>query len=418
MKNRRTANISRTGFLNCRFGLAAAKDGVVGLIFALSLFPLALAVGLAIDVGRAHIVKQRLVRATDAAGLAVGAALDSSATDTEIQAVLDNFFDANFPDDSLGASASASYTYDGTTYTITTQVQMETTFMQLVNIDSLAVSASSKIKPSVKMLEVALVLDNTYSMNANGKIDSLKTAALSLIDILFGGETAPDNIFVSLVPFSGAVNVGTANTSLVTDTTDWNGCLKAQSDPDDVRDNTTGPWDPLPPATGFIAFIIGSGCPQQITPLTNSKSTLDADINSMFPTGYTHINVGAVWGWRAISSNSPFTEGSDYSSTIYKVMLILTDGENYASQSSTAYADDSQSSSDLDLKLAAVCSNIKAEDITVYTITFDLADAGTQTLFRDCATDSGKYFNSPGATELTRAFRIIAAQLRKLHVAF
>ena len=417
MKNSRTPKIREAGLLKCRTGLAAARDGVVSIVFALALLPLVIAVGLAIDLGRAHLVKQRLMNTTDAAGLAIGAAIDADAPPSELQDILDNFFAANFPSGSLGTVTSTSYIYDGQTVSITAQVDITTTFMKIANIDSFTVGAAAEITPGVDELEVVLVLDNTKSMDSNGKIDSLKTAATSLVDILFTGEDAPDNIKVGLVPFSGAVNVGTSNTSLVTDTTDWNGCLKALSDPSDVLDDSTGPWEPLAPATGWTASLLGTGCPQALTPMTNSKTILEADINSMFATGYTHINVGAIWGWRVLSPDSPFTEGVAYDATNSKAIIILTDGENYPSKSYTAYADDPQSSSDLDYKLADVCDNIKAADILVYTITFDLSDTGTQTLFRECASDEEKYFNSPSAEVLTRAFRIIAAQLKQLHVS-
>ena len=60
---------------------------------------------------------------------------------------------------------------------------------------------------------------------------------------------------------------------------------------------------------------------------------------------------------------------------------------------------------------------MKANDIIIYTITFDVDDAETQTLFENCATDPDKYYNSPTGTELSRAFRAIAAQLKKLHIS-
>ena len=62
-------------------------------------------------------------------------------------------------------------------------------------------------------------------------------------------------------------------------------------------------------------------------------------------------------------------------------------------------------------------ANSLAADIIVYTITFDLSDSNTQALFQACASDEEKYFNSPSAEVLTRAFRIIAAQLKQLHVS-
>ncbi len=188
MKNSRTPKIREAGLLKCRTGLAAARDGVVSIVFALALLPLVIAVGLAIDLGRAHLVKQRLMNTTDAAGLAIGAAIDADAPPSELQDILDNFFAANFPSGSLGTVTSTSYIYDGQTVSITAQVDITTTFMKIANIDSFTVGAAAEITPGVDELEVVLVLDNTKSMDSNGKIDSLKTAATSLVDILFTGD--------------------------------------------------------------------------------------------------------------------------------------------------------------------------------------------------------------------------------------
>jgi len=47
---------------------------------------------------------------------------------------------------------------------------------------------------------------------------------------------------------------------------------------------------------------------------------------------------------------------------------------------------------------------------------FSCVNADTQTLFENCATDSDKYYDSPSGTELSRAFRAIAAELKKLRV--
>jgi Flp pilus assembly protein TadG len=403
-------------FPHCIRKLVAANNGVVAIIFALSLIPLVLSIGLAVDLGRAYIVKQRLIRTTDAAGLAIGASITTSSTTEELETVLDNYFAANFPDSELGTVTSTSFTFDGTKITVTAEADVETTFMRIANFNTISVNANSEITRQEESLELVMVLDNTGSMSTNDKIGSLKTASLSLLDILFGDDTEPANIKIALVPFAGTVNLGTSNTDLVTDASGWNGCVKALADPDDTLDDSSGPWEPLASGGGF--FFFSSSCPEALTPLTNVKSTLTTGINAMSANGRTHINFGAVWGWRVISPNSPFTEGVAFGTPdSTKAMIILTDGENFASSSSTAYADDPQSSADLDTKLTTVCTNIKDEGIIVYTITFDLSDAGIQALFEDCATDTSKFFNSPTSAELNRAFRAIAAELKRLHVS-
>src|SRR5271166_2914581 len=56
------------------------------------------------------------------------------------------------------------------------------------------------------------------------------------------------------------------------------------------------------------------GCPVSILPLTDGttsagKTTILNKISSMWPrdSGGTQVHIGMIWGWRALSSNGPFT---------------------------------------------------------------------------------------------------------------
>src|SRR5581483_4926602 len=62
-------------------------------------------------------------------------------------------------------------------------------------------------------LRVALVLDNSGSMSQSGKITALKTATNNLITTLSGVAKTPDDVYVSVIPFSKDVNAGKTNYS-------------------------------------------------------------------------------------------------------------------------------------------------------------------------------------------------------------
>ena len=70
------------------------RSGAVAIIFALSLIPLSLAGGLAVDFGQAYIVKNRLAYALDAAGLAV-AQSPAGTSQENLAALAQSFFAAN-----------------------------------------------------------------------------------------------------------------------------------------------------------------------------------------------------------------------------------------------------------------------------------------------------------------------------------
>jgi hypothetical protein len=72
----------------------------------------------------------------------------------------------------------------------------------------------------------------------------------------------------------------------------------------------------------------------------------------------------------------------------------------------------------LDNRMLDMCETMKAQDIIMYTITFGgTPDAGTQQLYRDCATKDEMYFHAPTNTQLQQAFVTIADELSKLRIA-
>ncbi|NQW02347.1 MAG: VWA domain-containing protein, partial [Rhodospirillales bacterium] len=394
-KRSRKAWVKSRRFLS---GFAAAKQGVVAVIVALTMIPLLLATGVSIDVGRAYLVKQRLLSTTDAAGLAIAASIKTDSTSDELQAVLDNFLTANFPSGSIGTLSSSSYTYDSSTVSVSAAVAVETTFMKLIFVETLTVNASSQVTRQEDNLEVVLVLDNSGSMSGS-KMTALKSAANSLLDTLFGSDATSSQVKIGLVPFSNNVNIGAANTGYVSDTsiydwgTDtWKGCVEAEvAGNEDTNDNFTGPWTPFYweddsnnnwyySGSSHISSSRGPNlyCPDaEITPLTNVKATLTAAVDAMVANGGTHINWGAIWGWRVISPSEPFTEGAAYGTAdSTKAVIILTDGANTAYDfvyDAFGYPSEERLGSgintatevadEIDIRLATICQNMKTAGV-------------------------------------------------------
>ena len=98
------------------------------------------------------------------------------------------------------------------------------TVLQLVgaaaaDVDTLDVVVMAKAARGQINLEVVLALDNSGSMGSDGddtcgsppcsKLDNLKDAANVMVTEFFGSDDTSDNISIGLVPFSGAVNIGT-----------------------------------------------------------------------------------------------------------------------------------------------------------------------------------------------------------------
>lgn len=185
-------------------GMAGDRRGNVGVIFALALLPILAATGSAVDVTRALQVKARLNSALDAAGLAAGRKID--ANDATIRATAEAYFRANYPEDALGVPGTLIVNITDTTITLDVSARVETTIMKIAGFDEINVTSSTEISRAVTGLEIALALDNTGSM-AGTKLDNLKTASHDLINILFGSESFPTRLKMSIVPFAAGVKV-------------------------------------------------------------------------------------------------------------------------------------------------------------------------------------------------------------------
>ena len=245
---------------------------------------------------------------------------------------------------------------------------------------------------------------------------------------------------------------------------DWQGCVRARvgtgSDGEggtvdldlwDVPPNGSDPntlWAPMiKPVYGYTTWWGGQPsnssirnrleyddtCPNaEILPLTNVASTIKSRIDGMNASGWTSIPIGLIWGWRVLSSDAPYTEGATYDTeNMRKVIVLLTDGENnhqyydpdprdgvYSAYGMPAYGHLGTGwlGNKLDDKLEDICENVKSKNILIYSITFQVNDAGTRNLMRDCATREDMYFNSPSGASLQDAFDEIASGLQKLRL--
>ncbi len=438
--------------LLCRF--ARESRGGTAMIFALSLIPIALAAGASIDMGRAYVVRARLSYALDSAGLAVGSA---PTTDTaELQTILEDYFSANYPEERLGVPATPVMTIDGNTIHLTATAELPTTLMNIVGIHVLQVSASSSIIKTTKGIEVAMVLDITGSM-AGSKIAALISASHAFVDILFGDAETNEKLKIGIVPFNTAVNLGTGMGSYVKDTVaarfspdTWMGCVEARPGGHDTTDEYVASdaanngrwrayaWPPhftqnnWPPVTATAGP--NKNCPvAEVLAMTSSKTPLHNRINQLAPRGSTHVNIGAVWGWRLLSPAEPYTEGVAYGDQEFgKVAIIMTDGENVISATTGTYSSYGTpaeataklagcttvacKSAELDDRLIEVCDEMKNLGIVVYTVGFDLAGSAALPLLEACATSAAHFFNSPSNGDLVQAFTTIGNELINLRI--
>lgn len=181
------------------------------------------------------------------------------------------------------------------------------------------------------------------------------------------------------------------------------------------------------------------GCPDEIMPLSDNKSSVITKLNSLthWNGGGTNIALGLAWGWRVLSPQAPFDQGTAYGTT-RKVIVLMTDGQNNINPAPnlsnlseySAYGFLQEwSKSRFETKtydgfraytngrLSLTCTNAKAEGITIYTVAFSVTDPDTLDRLSDCATGSAYAYTADTADELVNAFRDISTSLSQLRLA-
>lgn len=219
-----------------------------------------------------------------------------------------------------------------------------------------------------------------------------------------------------------------------------------------------------------------------VAPLTASRSAVVASVNAITATGFsggTMIPTGLAGGWYMLSPNwqnvwpDPNPSGGPVLPLAYntrnmrKAMVILSDGDNnwavtnsWRSGSSTvrspvvgnnggndlnysAYgraanwngpgfappivtppsftlsSGSNPGDAAMDARTATLCSNIKAQGITIFIIGFEVQTAAQRSMLQTCAsgTASPYYLEAPSAAQLQAAFTTIANTLSSLRLA-
>lgn len=190
-------------------------SGNVGITFALCFIPAVLVAGGAIDYSRTVTQWSNLQQAADATALTVAHAY---LTKTSTGAGLTTFAQTYLNGLMKGAQLVGDPVLkkNNTVVCVNLSYTVPTTFMRMANVNSLGV-ASSACSQVGQTYEVALALDNSGSMNdsagGTSKIQSLRTAAKKLVNILIpAGQTVPQ-VAISIVPFNSLVNVGASQVS-------------------------------------------------------------------------------------------------------------------------------------------------------------------------------------------------------------
>jgi len=405
------------------------KGGV--LVLAAAIFPLLIIVmALVVDIGRTYAIQSKAQSASDAALLGAVATMSTHDLTEETTRI----FNADFPASYMGAIVGAITTAEvsPSVYEASFTIQVPTLLTGVFNSNMTTVNILSQVTRGYEIeqnrrLELALVLDNTGSMSGQ-PIEGLKNASRDLTNILFGSAETLNNVHVSLLPYDVDVNIGPDRASWIQGAylapyNVWvpsgNGFVSNRNS--DSPRNLLDDFTDAAPTTEETRFRVpvnapNTSCGDVVTPSLprmhfgmNSKSQILAVIDTMIASGCTRINVGLMWGWFTLSpswqglwdANQP-TLPSSPNPLLDKAVVLMTDGQNTVFNGAAGTSNDNDTT-------ALLCTAIKAQGITLYTVGF--SGNVNETLLRNCATSPSHYWFAPNEAELRTAFRQIADDL-------
>lgn len=181
-------------------------------LMAAALLPIMLAIGGAVDMGRAYLVKNKLQEAVDSAALAGRRAMTKEDI-ASAQKDVDAFMAFNFPEGILetGKVKVTLTKPEVGTVRVAATTEMPTTIMFIMGIKTIPISVYGEAKQNFDNVDIVLVLDTTGSM-AGSKLTALKEAVRQLYAELEESQAELRNqglrMRFGIVPYSVTVNVG------------------------------------------------------------------------------------------------------------------------------------------------------------------------------------------------------------------
>lgn len=179
-------------------------------------------------------------------------------------------------------------------------------------------------------------------------------------------------------------------------------------------------------------------CPSAtIQPLTDNKTTLKNLINGLTVTGSTSGQIGLAWGWYTVSANfnslwPSNTAGPNVPRDTLKAVILMTDGDFNSPYCTGVLAGDAGSGSgstadhincnatngDPFAQATALCTAMKAQNITVYTVGFSVtAGSDAARILAGCATGPTYAFLPSSGADLSDDFAAIGRDITRLRIS-
>ena len=190
--------------------LFAENGGNVTITFAVALVPLFALVGTAVDYSRASAIRAAMQAAADSTALAI-ARNAATLTKDEVQSQSEVMFKALFQRNDV-SNLVVTGIYDstsGSSLNVNATAAMKTSFLGVMGISEMQLGTKAVSIWGNSRLRVALVLDNTGSMDQSNKLTKLKNATKNLLTTLQSAAVTSADVYVSIIPFAKNIKVDT-----------------------------------------------------------------------------------------------------------------------------------------------------------------------------------------------------------------
>ncbi len=436
------------------FDLWRDERGNTALIFGLAIVPLLALGGGSLDIAQRARAHSTLQTASDTAALAAARLVqqgllqrdsDWDSVKAQATAMANNFITASLAN--LGGQTAPTVDIQVTqkAVTISSHFDMKTAFLGIIGLNTLPASTFAQVDvPDPILVEISLVLDYSLSMNQNSKYTRMTTAARDFIAKVAANRA--DRTKIGIVPFSEFVYANVADTDVRAPDTSgshpWDGgsnydgsgswgsggttptsivtakCLVNRDYPYSVTNETpvgatASKWQQADPNGSRCKRYEEGGL--QARDLTNDFTGLSNALAGMQPVGWTNIALAAEMGWHMLSPNEPFETARDFSDPyVRKILILLTDGV----QTIDAMGPTGEVSIDgANRTTAELCENAKADNISIYTIAYDVDDTNVYSLLSDCASGPSAYFEVHDSSGIGAVFDAIYDQIAEFGLA-
>jgi len=354
----------KAGFSQAIRQFGHREDGAIISFALLTIVMMLMITGLAVDVMRAEDKRTKIQYTQDRAVLAAA----SLRQNLSPQDIIDDYFLKEGLQDVTPTAVVVDelnlrrVTVD---YDDSNMPSINTMFMDIVGVDTLATVASSGAADGIGKVEISLVLDVSGSMGSTSvsgdtKINDLRTAAKEFVDTLLSDDSAPNTYSISVVPYAMQVTAGEELLDNYNTTSEHNSSHCVEFTPDDFtsaslsttdllqRDGHFAPFsrNPTVPINWWDRHCVTDDIPsRKILALSDNQTELENYIDGLQPAGWTSTEVGIKWGTALLDPSAQDVVSNmvisgdieagldgrpyDYSeSGVRKVMVVMTDGAN------------------------------------------------------------------------------------------